>query len=217
MKHFVNESSDIGVLPKGFRDGGVHNEYQIPTKNRKACCGRQGCCRRPYAGSTGVSATSGLRRAGFGGRSSPVTGARAADSEAGEAPASYRPYRQRWVITPLPKWLRLRFRNCSADTAEGVRTHLGRRKALPIWRGTDGSNPSPSCWESMQTSLSGRNQHSNCGHQPKPKFKSPSASFSGSPDSSMSQPHHRQARRTTKPTYYLSRCDYAAPGGRSGC
>src|SRR5271169_5306018 len=28
------------------------------------------------------------------------------------------------------------------------RTHLGRRKALPIWRGTDGSNPSPSSGES---------------------------------------------------------------------
>jgi len=39
-------------------------------------------------------------------------------------------------------------RNCSDDTADARSDSLGRRKALPIWRGTDGSNPSPSSGES---------------------------------------------------------------------
>jgi hypothetical protein len=38
MKHFVNESSDMGFSLEVFPMGGVHNEYQRPTKkeNRAA-------------------------------------------------------------------------------------------------------------------------------------------------------------------------------------
>jgi len=39
----------------------------------------------------------------------------------------------------------------------------------------------------------------------------------GSPHPSMSQPHHYQARPTTKFKSCPCRCGYAAPGGRSGC
>jgi hypothetical protein len=35
MKHFVNESSDMGFSLEVFPMGGVHNEYQRPTKKEK--------------------------------------------------------------------------------------------------------------------------------------------------------------------------------------
>jgi hypothetical protein len=46
------------------------------------------------------------------------------------------------------------------------RTHLGRRKALPIWRGTDGSNPSPSSGESSTNPNVARHSDGNLGREP---------------------------------------------------
>jgi len=35
IKHFVNDSSDMGFSLEVFPMGGVHNEYQRPTKKEK--------------------------------------------------------------------------------------------------------------------------------------------------------------------------------------
>jgi hypothetical protein len=46
MKHFVNESSDMGFSLEVFPMGGVHKDYQRPTKKEKRAAAGKATVRR---------------------------------------------------------------------------------------------------------------------------------------------------------------------------